>query len=466
MEDAKEIVFIDLPGHEAFTHMRGRGAQITDIVVLVVAAEEGVMPQTQECINHAKAAEVPVIVALNKCDKPEANPQLVKQHLSSYGLIAEEWGGDTLMVETSATTGLGIPDLLESILLQAEVLELKANPHKKARGTVLEAEKSEGRGVLATMLVRDGTLRAGDVMLAGTGFGRVRDIRDDQGRSLQRVGPAAPVEITGLSAVPEAGDHVYVVENLARAKAIAEERARKVREDSLAEKQTPSLADLFRKAGEAEVSEVPIIIKADMKGSVEAISQKLESLATSEVKIKILHGAVGSVNESDVQLASASQAIVLGFNVIAEDRARALAHEKGVVIQFYQIIYELIDSVKKAMEEQLAPEQRETTLGHAEIRAVFRSSRMGNIAGSFVTDGLMRRNSRARLVRDGRVVYDRGVLESVRRFKDDVKEVREGFECGLKISGYEDVKEGDVIESYEVKEIARTLEDSAAAEED
>ncbi len=462
-ENGREIVFIDLPGHEAFTEMRARGARVTDVVILVVAADEGVMPQTEECINHAKAAGVPVIVALNKSDKREAQPQRVKQSLSSYGLIAEEWGGDVLMVETSATTGQGIKNLLEAILLQAEVLEFKANPHKKALGTVLEAEKSEGRGVLATLLVQEGTLRTGDIVLAGTGYGRVRDIRDDRGQSLRMAGPSTPVEITGLSEVPEAGDRFYVVESLARAKEIAEERSRKVREDSLAVKQTLSLADLFRKVGEGEAQEVPIIVKADTKGSVEAITKKLGSLATAEVKIKVLHAAVGGVNESDVQLASASAAIILGFDVIAEDRARALAHERGVDIRFYQIIYELVDDVKRAMEKQLAPEERENVLGHAEIRQVFRTSG-GTIAGCFVTDGILRRAARARLVRNGKVIYDRGSLESLRRFKDDVKEVRQGFECGLRVGGYDDVKEGDVVEVFEVIEIARKLEDSAKKE--
>jgi translation initiation factor IF-2 len=460
----RDIVFIDLPGHEAFTEMRARGAAVTDIVILVVAADEGVMPQTLECINHAKAAEVPVIVALNKCDRKEAQPQRVKQSLSSYGLIAEEWGGETLMVETSAITGSGMKELLEAVLLQSEVLEFRANPHKKAVGTVLEAEKSEGRGILATVLVQEGTLRPGDAILAGTGFGRVRDIRDDHGRSVRLAGPSTPVEITGLSEVPEAGDRFYVVENLARAKDIAEERARKLRERSLAEKQPLSLADLFKKVGEGRAKDVPIIVKGDTKGSVEAITKKLTGLATTEVQIKILHCAVGSVNESDVQLASASQAIILGFSVIAEDRARALAHERGVDIRFYQIIYELIDDVKLAMEKQLAPAEKENVLGHAEVRQLFRTSRTGSIAGSFVTGGILRRNARARLVRNGKIIYDRGVIESLRRFKDDVKEVREGFECGLKISGYEDLKEGDIVEVYEVLEVARKLEDSARRE--
>ena len=460
--EGKGIVFIDLPGHEAFTEMRGRGAQMTDIVILVVAAEEGVMPQTEECINHAKAAGVPMIVALNKCDKPEANPVKVKQLLASYGVIAEEYGGETIMVETSATKGTGIPDLLEAISLQAEVMEYKANHHKKAIGTVLEAEKSEGRGILATVLLQDGTLRPGDVALCGTGFGRIRDIRNDRGESVQIAGPSTPVEITGLSEVPEAGDRFYVVERLAKAKEIAEERARKQRVDSLAEKQTLSLADLFRKAGETATSEVPIIVKADTKGSVEAICQKLESLATQEVKIKVLHGAVGSVNESDVQLASASQAIILGFSVMAEDRARALAHERGVVIDFFQIIYELIDEVKLAMEARLAPEQREMLLGHAEVRAIFQSSKLGNIAGCYVTDGIIRRNARARVLRGGKIVHQRGRIDSLRRFKDDVKEVRDGFECGLKVTGFDELAQGDVVEVFEIQEFKRTLADAAA----
>jgi len=460
--EGKALVFIDLPGHEAFTAMRGRGAQATDIVILVIAAEEGVMPQTAESINHAKAAEVPVIVALNKCDKQEANPQKVRQELTSHGLIAEEWGGDTLMVETSATTGQGIKELLDTILLQAEMLEFQANPHKKAIGTVLEAEKSEGRGVLATVLVQDGTLRAGDVVLSGTGHGRVRDIRNDSGETVPMVGPSTPVEISGLSQVPEAGDRFYVVDNLAKAKTIAEERARKKREESLAEKSSLSLSDLFRQAGRTATSEVPVIIKADMKGSVEAIQKKLLGLSNAEVKIKVLAGAVGGVNESDIQLAIASQAFIVAFNVMAEDRARALAHERGIEIGYYQIIYELIDDVKVAMEEQLAPEEHEAILGHAQVRAIFRASKVGNIAGCYVTDGIIRRNARARLLRAGKVIRDRTFIESLKRMKDDAKEVRDGFECGIRLRGCDDVQEQDVIEVYEVQEIKRTLEDVAA----
>jgi translation initiation factor IF-2 len=460
-KEGKDLVFIDLPGHEAFTAMRGRGAQTTDIIILVIAAEEGVKPQTEESINHAKAAEVPVIVALNKCDKPEANPQKVKQELTSHGLIAEEWGGETLMVETSANTGMNIEDLIESILLQAEVLELKSNPHKKAIGTVLEAEKSEGRGVLATVLVQEGTLRAGDVMLAGTGYGRVRDIRNDKGATVPMSGPSTPVEISGLSQVPEAGDRFYVVENLSQAKTIAEERARKKREESLAEKSSLSLSDLFRQAGQADASEVPIIIKGDTKGSVEAIQKKLLGLGNLEVKIKVLHAAVGSVNESDVQLASASRAFIVGFNVVAEDRARALAHERGVEIGYYQIIYELIDDVKEAMEAELAPEERQMILGHAQVRAIFKASKIGNIAGCYVTDGIIRRNARARLIRGGKVIHERVRIDSLKRIKDDAKEVREGFECGIRLRGTDDVQEGDVIEVFEITEVKRSLEDAA-----
>jgi len=463
-KEGKELVFIDLPGHEAFTAMRGRGAQTTDMVILVVAAEEGVMPQTRESIDHAKAAEVPVIVALNKCDKQEANPQRVKQELTSHGLIAEEWGGETLMVETSATTGSGVDELIESILLQAELQELRANPHKKAIGTVLEAEKSEGRGVLITALIQDGTLRAGDVVLSGAGYGRVRDIRNDSGVTIPMAGPATPVEISGLSRVPEAGDRFYVVENLAKAKTIAGERSRKLREESLAEKTSLSLSDLFLQAGRAETSEVPIIIKADMKGSVEAIEKKLLALGNAEVKIKILAGAVGSVNESDVQLGIASQAFIVAFNVVAEDRARALAHERRIEIGYYQIIYELIDDVKLAMEAQLAPEEREKVLGHAQVRAIFRASKVGNIAGCYVTDGLIRRNARARLLRNGKVIHDRTFVESLKRMKDDAKEVRDGFECGIRLRGCDDVQEQDVVEVYEVQEIKRSLDDVAAAD--
>jgi translation initiation factor IF-2 len=386
----------------------------------------------------------------------------VKTQLSSYGLNPEEWGGETLMVETSATTGAGVDDLLEAISLQAELLELKASAHKKAIGTVLEAEKSEGRGVIATVLVQEGTLRPGDVVLGGTGFGRIRDVRNDRGETIDRAGPSTPVEITGLSEVPEAGDRFYAVENLARAKTIAEERARKKREDSLAEKSSKSLTELFRQAGKNAASEVAVIIKADTKGSAEAISRKLLSLENPEVKIKILHSAVGSVNESDIHLASASQAIVFAFGVIAEERARSLAHERGVQIGYYEIIYELIDDVKIAMEARLAPEERQVLLGHAVVRAIFQSSRLGPIAGCQVQDGIIRRNARARVKRRDKIIHDNSYIESLKRFKDDAKEVREGFECGIRVRGYDDLQEDDVVEAYEIQEFKRTLEDAAA----
>jgi translation initiation factor IF-2 len=462
-DEGGTVVFLDTPGHEAFTSMRARGANVTDMVVLVVAADDGVMPQTEEAINHARAAEVPILVALNKIDRPDADSMRVKQQLSNHGLVPEDWGGDTIMIETSAVTGQGIKELLEYLTLQAEMLELKANPALKARGTVIEAQLTEGRGVVANLLIQDGTLHRGDVIVCGRGEGKARAIRNDRDELLDEAGPSTPIAVTGLSEVPEAGDKFYVLDDASRAKALAETRQRRAREKALAERQHVTLENLFDRMKSGQTEEVRLILKADVKGSVEAIREKLESLGTEEVKVKLLHVAVGGVNESDVILADASDAIILGFQVVPEERARNLASEKGIEIRQYQVIYELIGDVREAMEKRLAPDRRESILGHAEVRALFKVSRMGTIAGCYVRDGVIRRNAHIRISRDGKVILNDASLASLKRFKDDTREVRDGLECGLRIDGFDDVKEGDVIEAYEFEEVKRTLEDSRAA---
>jgi translation initiation factor IF-2 len=465
-DEGHNVVFLDTPGHEAFTSMRARGANITDIAVLVVAGDDGVMPQTEEAIDHAKAADVPIIVAINKMDKPDADSMRVKQQLSHHGLVPEDWGGETIIVECSAVTGQGIPDLLEYFTLQAELLELKANPAVNARGTVIEAQLTEGRGVVTTLLVEDGTLRRGDVILCGAGEGKVRAIRSDLDEILDEAGPATPVAVTGLSEVPEAGDKFYVVDDAGKAKALATTRQRRAREEALAERQHVSLENIFERMTSGQAEEVKIILKADVKGSIEAIREKLESLATDEVSVKLLRTAVGGINESDVILADASEAVILGFHVLAEERARAVAREKGVEIRLYHVIYELIGEVKDAMERRLAPETREAITGHAEVRQLFKVSRMGTIAGCYVRDGFIRRHSKVRVARNGKVILNNASLASLKRFKDDAKEVKEGLECGLRIEGFDDVKDGDIVEAYEIEEIKRTLEDAKASSGD
>jgi translation initiation factor IF-2 len=445
--DGRRITFIDTPGHEAFTALRARGAQVTDIAVLVVAADDGVMPQTVEAINHARAAGVPIVVAINKVDLPQANPDRVKQQLAELGLVPEDWGGDTVMVPVSARTGQGIDDLLEMILLVAELHELRADPHKPARGTVLEAKLDRGRGPVATVLVQEGTLRVGDAVVVGEVYGKVRAMTDDRGQRVQQAGPSTPVEVVGLSDVPTAGDLLEVVADERRAKAIAEERRERRRAAELGQARRGSLEELV------EVRELRLVVKADVHGSLEAILGALQRLQTEEVKINALHAAVGAVTESDVMLAAASRAVVVGFNVRPDPAARKLAEQEGVDVRLYRIIYEALDDVQALVKGLAAPKVTEVVLGRAEVRRIFHISRVGTVAGCYVLDGRIPRSAQVRLIRDGAVVYD-GRLASLRRFKDDVREVAAGFECGMVLENFQDIKEGDVIEAYAVQEQA------------
>jgi len=454
--DDRRVVFLDTPGHEAFTAMRARGANVTDIVVLVVAADDGVMPQTVEAINHARAAGAPIVVALNKIDKPNANPDRVKQQLSEQGLVPHDWGGDTEVVEVSAVTGQGIEDLLEVLTLEADLLELKANPKKAAHGTVIEAHLSEGRGVVATILVRDGTLNVGDYVICGGASGKVRAIYDDQGRSLDAAGPAMPVEISGLDVVPEAGDVLQGASDIHRAKELAQQRLDRRREEALVKRKHVTLETLFTHLAESRVKEARVIIKADVMGSIEVLADSLNNLSTDEVRVNILHGAVGGVTESDVLLADASDAVIIAFHVVAEERAKSLADEKGVEIRTYHVIYEVVNDVRKALEGLLEPEHKEVVVGHMNVTNLFRSSKFGIILGGRVTDGRLNRSDNVRVIRDSRVVYD-GKILSMRREKEDVREVQAGFECGVRLAGFNDVKEGDVLETYVIEEIARKL---------
>jgi translation initiation factor IF-2 len=450
------ISFLDTPGHEAFTAMRARGAQATDIVILVVAADDGVMPQTKEAIKHAKAAGVPIVVAINKIDKPDANADRVKQELVAEEVVPEEYGGESPFVPVSAKTGEGVDALLEQVLLQAEVLELKAPVDAMAKGLVIEAQLDKGRGPVATVLVQSGTLKAGDVVLAGQTYGRVRAMLDENGKTIKTAGPSIPVEIQGLTEVPQAGDEFMVLTDERRAREIATYRAGKFRNTKLARQQASKLENMFTDMTAGEVKMVPIIIKADVQGSQEALGQSLIKLSTDEVKVQLVYSGVGGISESDVNLAIASKAIIIGFNVRADAGARKLAEGNGVEIRYYGIIYDAVDELKVAMSGMLAPEQKEEIIGTAEVRTVFVASKIGTIAGSYITSGQVTRNCKFRLLRDNVVVYT-GEIESVKRLKDDVREVKEGFECGIKLRNYNDVKEGDNLEFFEVKEIARTL---------
>ncbi|MFD1709254.1 translation initiation factor IF-2 [Ottowia sp. GY511] len=450
------VSFLDTPGHEAFTAMRARGAQATDIVILVVAADDGVMPQTKEAVKHAKAAGVPIVVAINKIDKPEANPDRVKQELVAEEVVPEEYGGDSPFVPVSAKTGQGIDDLLEQVLLQAEVLELKAPVEAAAKGIVIEASLDKGRGPVATVLVQSGTLKIGDVVLAGQTSGRVRAMLDENGRPTKEAGPSIPVEIQGLTEVPQAGDDFMVMVDERRAREIATYRAGKFRNTKLAKLQAAKLENMFSDMTAGEVKTLPIVLKADVQGSQEALAASLLKLSTDEVKIQMVYTGVGGISESDINLAIASKAIVIGFNVRADSGARKLAEGNDVDIKYYSIIYDAVDELKTAMSGMLAPEKREEIIGHAEIRTVFVATKIGTIAGSYVLDGVVQRNAHFRLLRDNTVIYT-GEIESVKRMKDDVKEVREGFECGIKLKNYNDIKEGDQLEVFEIKEIARTL---------
>jgi translation initiation factor IF-2 len=453
----KQVTFLDTPGHEAFTAMRGRGAKITDIVILVVAADDGVMPQTIEAINHAKAASVPIIVAINKIDKPGANSDRVKNALSEHGLISESWGGDTIMVEVSAKEKIGLDTLLEMILLQSEVLELKADPHRLAKGVVVEAKLERGRGPVATVLVQSGTLRVGDVFVVGIVSGKVRALITHTGAKVQKAGPSIPVEVAGLPGVPSAGDVFQVVNDERVAREIAEDRARKQRTADLSGSAKVTLDDLFAKIKEGSVKELALVIKSDVQGSAEALTAGVEKLATAAVKLRVIHSGVGGITESDVLLAAASNAIVVGFNVRPEPKAAALAEQQGVDIRLYTIIYDALAEIKAAMEGLLEPTLKERTLGRAEVRQVFMVSKAGVIAGSYVVDGTITRAAvGVRVIRDNVVVYE-GKLGSLRRFKDDVREVQQGYECGISVENFNDIKAGDIIEAYAIDKIAAKL---------
>jgi len=450
------ITFLDTPGHAAFTAMRARGANATDIVILVVAADDGVMPQTKEAIHHAKAAKVPIVVAMNKIDKPEANPERVKSELVAEEVVPEEFGGDSPFVAVSAKTGQGIDDLLEQVLLQAEVLELTAPVQAAAKGLVIEAKLDKGRGPVATILVQSGTLKRGDVVLAGSSFGRVRAMLDEAGKATLEAGPSIPVEIQGLTEVPQAGDEFMVLADERRAREIATFRQGKYREVTLNKRQAAKLENMFENMGEGQAQTLALIVKADVQGSQEALAQSLIKLSTPEVKVQIVHAAVGGISESDVNLAIASKAVIIGFNVRADAGARKLAEGNEVDIRYYNIIYDAVDEVKAAMAGMLAPEQKEEVIGGAEIRTVFVASKIGTVAGCMVTSGRVTRSARFRLLRENVVIYT-GELESLKRMKDDVREVNEGFECGIKLKNYSDIAEGDQLEFFEVKEVARTL---------
>jgi translation initiation factor IF-2 len=459
----KYVTFLDTPGHEAFTAMRARGANVTDLVVLVVAADDGVMPQTEEALNHAKAAGVPIVVAVNKVDLPNANVQKVMQQLSSLGLLPTIWAGDTEFVETSATTGRGLDKLLETIVLTAELHELKSNPDKPAAGTCLEASLHDTRGVLATFLVREGTLRRGDLVLCGQAYGRVKAMFDDHDRPIQEAGPATPVVISGLDLAPAAGDLFQAMDDLDTARQIAEDRRNRQREESLAQSRHVTLETLMTRMTEDKVEELRLIIRADVRGSIEAIVKELGKLEHPEVTVRVLHASVGAISESDVILADASDAVIVGFHVVPDEGARALAEETGVEIRRYDIIYQLTDDIKKSLEGMLTPELHEIELGRALVQQVFKLSRVGIVAGCRVLQGTVERTSKVRLIRDGRIIYPEpgsgkeASIGSLKRVKDDVREVREGFECGIRIGGYDDVKEGDVIEAYKIQETQRTL---------
>jgi translation initiation factor IF-2 len=450
------VVFIDTPGHEAFTAMRARGAQVTDVVVLVVAADDGVMPQTKEAIDHARAAKVPIVAAINKIDKPNANPDKVKKDLADYGLVPERWGGNTLFAEVSAKQKAGIKELLESILLQAEVLELKANPDKPARGIIIEAKLDKGRGPVATVLVQEGTLKAGDVFVAGSHYGRVRAMLNDKGQKMERARPSVPVEVIGFTDVPEAGDPFIVVSEERMAKQISLYRQEKIREKELSKLSKVSLEELYDKIRKGEIKELNVIIKADVQGSIEAVKEALKKISTDAVKVNLIHDAVGGITETDVNLAAASNAIIIGFNVRPGPKAQSLAEQEQVDIRTYSIIYDAIDDVRKALEGLLEPTYKEHVLGRAQVIQVFNIRKVGTVAGSVILDGKVVRGSHARILRDNVVIYDSRIA-SLRRFKDDMKECTQGLECGIWIENFNDVKLGDIIESYEMEEVQPRL---------
>lgn len=450
----EKVTFLDTPGHEAFTAMRARGAQVTDIVILVVAADDGVMPQTIEAINHCKAANVPIIVAINKMDKPGANPDRVKQEMTEYGIVTEDWGGDTVCVPVSARTKEGIDTLLEMVVLTSEMLELKSDPARKAKGTVIEARLDKGRGPVASLLVQNGTLHVGDSIIVGSTYGRLRAMFDDNGKKIKLAGPSIPLEALGLSEVPSAGDRFIVVKDEKTAREMAEKRKEKERALYLNSVHKVSLENLYSQIKEGKVKELNIIIKADVQGSVEAIKQSLEKLSNDEVKVRVIHGAVGAINETDIILAAASNAIIIGFNVRPDSKAEVSADKENVDIKTYRIIYNAIDDIKAAMVGMLEPEYKEVVLGKVEVRQIYKISNIGTIAGCYVLDGKIQRNSAARVIRDGIIIQDT-TFASLKRFKDDAKEVSQGYECGLSLEKFNDLKEGDIIESCIMEEIKR-----------
>ena len=452
--NGEAITFLDTPGHEAFTAMRARGAQVTDIVILVVAADDGIMPQTKEAIDHCKAAGVPMIVAINKIDKPGANPDRVKQELAEQGLLVESWGGDVISEEVSAKQNLNIDKLLEMVLLSAEMLELKANENRKAKGTVIEAKLDKGRGAVATLLVQNGTLHVGDSILVGSTYGRIRAMFDDTGKKIKTAGPSIPVEVLGLSEVPEAGDRFNQVKDEKTARNMADSRKQKLKAETLQASHRVSLEDLYSQIKEGKVKELAIIVKADVQGSVEAIKSSLEKLSTDDVKVRVIHGGVGAISETDITLAAASNAIVIGFNVRPDNNAITQAEKEGVDIKTYRIIYDAIEDVKSAMIGMLEPEYKEVVLGSAEIRETYKISNVGTIAGCYVLNGKLQRNSEVRVIREGIVIFESS-LSSLKRFKDDVKEVNSGYECGLTVEKFNDIKEGDIVECFKMEAIKR-----------
>lgn len=452
--NGKKVVFLDTPGHEAFTQMRLRGAQVTDIAILVVAADDGIMPQTIEAISHAKAANIPIIVAINKIDKPAANIEKVRQELSNNGLIVEDWGGDVIDVPVSAKQGQNLDKLLEMVLLVAEMEELKANPNRPAVGTVIESNLDKGRGPVATVIVSNGTLKVGDPIIAGTAYGKIRALVNDKGQRVKKASPSTPVEILGLNEVPMAGDQFVVMPSEKAARVVGEKRRTKLRDEQMKASSKITLEDLFDKMQDGEVKELNIILKADVQGTAEAIRQSIEKISTEEVQLKVIHSGVGAITDSDIMLSSASNAIVIGFNVRPTSSAIALAEREQVDMRTYRIIYELIEDLEKAMKGMLDPEYKEVVIGQAEVRNIFKVSGVGTIAGCYVIDGKITRSAKARLVRDGIVIYD-GSIGSVRRFKDDVKEVNRGYECGITLENFNDIKEQDIIEAYEMQEIER-----------
>ncbi len=452
--NGEKITFLDTPGHEAFTAMRARGAQVTDIVILVVAADDGIMPQTKEAINHCKAAEVPMIVAINKIDRPGANIDRVKQELTEHGLVSEDWGGDTICVPVSAKTGENLESLLEMVLLTSEMQELKADANRKAKGTVIEAKLDKGRGAVASLLIQNGTLNVGDSILVGTTYGRIRAMFDDMGKKIKSAGPSIPVEILGLSEVPSAGDRFIVCKDEKTARNMADLRKQKIKADSHQASNRVSLEDLYSQIQEGKVKELAIVVKADVQGSVEAIRQSLEKLSTDDVKVRVIHGAVGAITETDVTLAAASNALVIGFNVRPDGNAMVQSEKENIEIKTYRIIYDAIEDVKTAMIGMLDPEYKEVVNGKAEVRMTYKISNVGTIAGCYVIDGKIVRNSEVRVIRDGIVIFE-STLASLKRFKDDAKEVAKGYECGLSVEKFNDLKEGDIIESFTMEAIKR-----------